>query len=390
MRIALFTETYLPQINGVVTHVKTLKDGLERLGHEVMVVTADSSTSRHYLQGDVLYCPATRLKRLYNYCAALPISNTRLRYIRRFNPDVIHIHTEFGVGISGVVAAKILHKPLVYTLHTMYDEYIYYIVPNSMVWATTKFSHRYIKFIANRAQALTGPSEKCTRYFESVGITGRPVHVVPNAVELDTFNPQNANPEKTAQIRRELGYSPEDMVICFVGRLGKEKSVDVLLEAWAENIRPEERIRLLVIGGGPFYEPYRELAQKLGIREMVTFTGAVPHDQLPPYYAACDAYATASLSDTCSISMLEGMATGLPVFQRKDPINADQVRDGVNGFNFESGRQLADQLRAFRAMDPAEKEALRASVIQSVRESGAERLAGCLVEIYQNVLAGKK
>src|SRR5699024_736316 len=102
-----------------------------------------------------------------------------------------------------------------------------------------------------------------------------------------TFNPQKANPEKIAQIRRELGYSPEDMVICFVGRLGKEKSVDVLLEAWAENIRPEERIRLLVIGGGPFYEPYRELAQKLGIREMVTFTGAVPHDQLPPYYAAC-------------------------------------------------------------------------------------------------------
>ena len=106
--------------------------------------------------------------------------------------------------------------------------------------------------------------------------------------------------------------------------------------------------------------------------------------------AACARLTTAiSTANTCSISMLEGMATGLPVFQRKDPINADQVRDWVNGFNFESGRQLADQLRAFRAMDPAEKEALRASVIQSVRESGAERLAGCLVEIYQNVLAGK-
>ena len=137
MRIALFTETYLPQINGVVTHVKTLKDGLERLGHEVMVVTADSSTSRHYLQGDVLYCPATRLKRLYNYCAALPISNTRLRYIRRFNPDVIHIHTEFGVGISGVVAAKILNIPLEYTLHNMLDEYFYLIVPYTLKWESS-------------------------------------------------------------------------------------------------------------------------------------------------------------------------------------------------------------------------------------------------------------
>ena len=389
MRIALFTETYLPQINGVVTHVKTLKDGLERLGHQVLVVTADSSTFHHHLEGDVLYCPATKLKKLYGYCAALPISTTRLRYIRRFNPDVIHIHTEFGVGLSGVVAAKMLHKPLVYTLHTMYDEYIYYIVPDSIAGATTRFSHRYIKFIADHAQALTGPSEKCTRYFESAGVTGRPVHVVPNAVELDTFSPRNADPARRAEIRKELGFGPDDLVACFVGRLGKEKSVDVLLEAWAAVIRPEEGFRLLVIGVGPFYEPYREMAQKLGIEGMVAFTGAIPHQQLPPYYAACDAYATASLSDTCSISMLEGMASGLPVLQRKDPINADQVRDGINGFNFDSGSQLAGQLRALKAMSREDRAKLSESVIQSVRQSGAENLAGALLKVYQELVSPK-
>lgn len=97
MRIALFTETYLPSINGVVTHVKTLKEGLEALGHTVLVVTADSRVNNHVIADDVMYCPAVKLKKIYNYDIAPPISKERLDKIKSFAPDIIHIHNEFGV-----------------------------------------------------------------------------------------------------------------------------------------------------------------------------------------------------------------------------------------------------------------------------------------------------
>ncbi|MDD6236104.1 MAG: glycosyltransferase, partial [Clostridiales bacterium] len=124
MKIALFTETYLPYINGVVTHVKILKEGLEKLGHKVLVVTADPHTHRYYVKDNVLHCPAKSFKRFYDYGLASPVSTRRLMYLKEFDPDIIHIHNEFGVGFSGAMIAKILKKPLVYTLHTMYDEYL--------------------------------------------------------------------------------------------------------------------------------------------------------------------------------------------------------------------------------------------------------------------------
>ena len=129
MRIALFTETYLPHINGVVTHVKILRDGLLQQGHEVLVVTADYQTRHHYIKDGILHCPAIKSKRFYGYGVASPFSRRRLKLVQDFHPDIIHIHNEFGIGLSGIFAAKQLHVPLVYTLHTMYDDYLYYVAP---------------------------------------------------------------------------------------------------------------------------------------------------------------------------------------------------------------------------------------------------------------------
>lgn len=384
MRVALFTETYLPQINGVVTHVKILKEGLEKLGHQVLVVTADYDTHRHYIKDGVLHCPAQRIRRFYDNGAAAPLSQRRLKFIRDFNPDIIHIHNEFGIGISGIMAAKMLHKPLVYTLHTMYDEYIYYVAPPRLVGAMTKFSHRYIKLLAQFASALTGPSKKCAEYFKQAGVD-KNVNVIPNSVELESFRPENISEEKKKAFRKKYGIADDQMIACFVGRLGREKSVDVILENWARCITAADKIHLIVIGDGPSKPELEEQARTLGITSMVTFTGAVQHDELPPYLASCDVYITASLSDTNSISMLEGMATGLPVLQRLDPLNADQVREGVNGFVFDSAESMAEKLREVKNKSPEDLEVLKRSVIGSVKRSGAEDLANYMLSVYHGL-----
>lgn len=384
MRIALFTETYLPQINGVVTHVKILKEGLEKLGNQVLVVTADYNTHRHYIKDNVLHCPAKRLRRIYNNGIATPISEKRLKFIKDFNPDVIHIHNEFGIGVSGIMAAKILHKPLVYTLHTMYDEYIYYIAPPRLVNMVTKFSHRYVKLLAKNASALTGPSEKCAVYFKHAGVD-KNVNVIPNSVELEQFKHENISEEAKKAFRTKYGISDDMMLACFVGRLGREKSVDVVLDNWAKCITPEDKIHLLVIGDGPCKAELEEQAKKLNINDMITFAGAVQHNELPPYLASCDVYVTASLSDTNSISMLEGMATGLPVLQRLDPLNADQVREGENGFVFDSAESMAEKLREVKNKTPEELDILKRSVMASVKRSGAEDLANYMLNVYHGL-----
>ena len=384
MRIAIFTETYLPQINGVVTHIKILKEGLEALGHTVLIVTADSKAHTHYLKDNVLHCPAHNLKRIYNLDLASPVSRTRLKYLREFRPDIIHVHNEFSIGLSGMAIAKILKVPLVYTLHTMYDDYIYYIAPKPLIPLTKKLSHRYFRMFPQNAAVVTGPSKKCQEYTYEIG-SDKKVEVIPNPVELDAFAPQTSTPQQRAQIREQYHIPQDATVACFVGRLGREKSVDVLLRFWAQELKPQDNMRLLIIGDGPEKEPLEQLAQQLGITDTVVFTGKVLHPDLPPYVHTCDIYVTASLSDTNSISMLEGMAGGLPVLQLYDELNADQVTDGVNGYMFRDAAEMGQRLRQIRDMEPEELQKLKTSVIQSVKNSGAQTLANYIQTIYYNI-----
>ena len=384
MRIAIFTETYLPQINGVVTHIKILKEGLEALGHTVLIVTADSKAHTHYLKDNVLHCPAHNLKRIYNLDLASPVSRTRLKYLREFRPDIIHVHNEFSIGLSGMAIAKILKVPLVYTLHTMYDDYIYYIAPKPLIPLTKKLSHRYFRMFPQNAAVVTGPSKKCQEYTYEIG-SDKKVEVIPNPVELDAFAPQTSTPQQRAQIRKQYHIPQDATVACFVGRLGREKSVDVLLRFWAQEMKPQDNMRLLIIGDGPEKEPLQQLAQQLGITDTVIFTGKVLHPDLPPYIHTCDIYVTASLSDTNSISMREGMAGGLPVLQLYDELNADQVTDGVNGYMFRDAAEMGQRLRQIRDMEPEELQKLKTSVIQSVKNSGAQTLANYIQTIYYNI-----
>ncbi|MBC8585103.1 glycosyltransferase [Youxingia wuxianensis] len=386
MRVALFTETYLPHINGVVTHVKSLKDGLEKLGHEVLVVTADATSRKHYIAKGILHCPAHTSKRFYGYGVAMPLSTTRLKLISQFNPDIIHIHNEFGIGLSGIMIAKILHTPLVYTLHTMYDEYIYYVAPAALAGASTKISHKYIHMLANSANALTGPSKKCEEYFRKVGVYNKPVNVIPNPVDLDTFNAANIQEDRKKAFREKFNYTDNMTIAVFVGRLGREKSVDILLDYWAQTIGPQEDIKLLIIGDGPCKEELEEQSRQLGIDPMVTFAGKVMHDEIPPYFACCDFYITASTSDTNSISMLEGMAMGLPVLQITDPLNEGQVKDNINGYIFKDAQDMYDKILKIKNMSPQELDKLKKSTRESVENSGAVNLAQYVLQVYDGAI----
>ena len=387
MRIAMFAEFYEPVINGVVTHVKLLAEGLRSLGHEVLIVAGDTDCAHHYIdENGVLHCPAAKsVRRLYGYPIASPISRHRRIMIKEFRPDIIHIHTEFSVGQSGIMIAKSLNVPIVYTMHTMYDEYVYYIAPKTLSRPAMKLARQYLLHVAGNAEAITGPSRKVEEYCREIGVK-TPVRVINNAAELSSFAPGNVSEGEKAALKKQLGIGEDECVAVFVGRLGREKSVDVLLGFWHEAVLPSDRLRLVIVGDGPVRAELEAQAEDLGLAGQVIFTGRVEHEDIPPYIAIGDVYVTASLSDTNSISMLEGMAGGLPVLQLTDPLNADQVVNGINGFSFNDAEEMAGYLRKIRDMSPEERSALSESVINSVSSSGAEDLAKKLLAVYTEAM----
>lgn len=385
MRIAIFAETYFPFISGVVTHIQTLKEGLEARGHEVMIVTLSPKAVCHYIKDNILYCPAIPLKKIYGYGVANPLNLQRLRIIQEFNPDVIHIHTEFTMGIFAQFAAKRLKKPLVYTLHTMYDDYVRYVAPGKLENMMKPAAHVYFRKVANRATEIIGPSFKVVEFLRRCGVE-RHVNIIPNIVDLSHFMIENVDKEAVAQTRSKLGIQKDDTAICFVGRLGNEKSIDVLIQFFAHYVIKNPHLKLFIIGDGPEKGSLQHQIDTLGVGTQVKLLGRIEHDELPPYYQACNLFATASLSEMNSISMLEAMASGLYVLQRYDVYNKDQISEGVNGHTFTSCEEFGAQLDEQLALTEAQRTARRKSVTEYTQRYGIDQFLDSVLTVYQRAV----
>lgn len=381
MKIALFTETYMPCINGVVTHISILKKGLEELGHEVLVVMADTETRRYYIKDGIMHCPAKSIKKLYGYGLAAPYSAKRLQLLKEFNPDIIHVHQEFGVGLSGFLFAKILKVPLIYTLHTMYDEYIFYVAPKRLLKITKKMIHLYAKKLAESADVLVGPSQKVEEFFRSCGVRKK-VELIPNTADLDDFKIGILTEEEKEILKKNIGINSENTLGCFVGRLGKEKSVDLLLSYFEKGLKGEP-VSLLIVGSGPEEETLRTLSDKLGLSNQVHFLGATDHRDMPKYYDLCDFFITASITEMHSISMLEALSSGLAIVQRYDELNASQLEEGVNGYAFTDEEEMREQILKIHSLSKEEKDRLKKEIRATVQSSGAKEMAEYLLKFYE-------
>ncbi|RRD93267.1 glycosyltransferase family 4 protein [Clostridiales bacterium COT073_COT-073] len=388
MRVALFTETYLPQINGAVTHIKMLKDGLVSLGHQAIVV-APKAVKKYSLTDDELICPGLPLKKIYNYSLAAPYSKKREDYIRKFKPDVIHIHNEFGMGFSALKMAKKLNIPLVYTLHSEYNKYLFYVAFPGAMQLAEKLSYKYMGYFAKNADVMISPSAKAEEYLKEIGVD-REVIVIPNNADVDTFSADHRDMIKRNLLRDQIGTAHSALVFCFVGRIGKEKSLDDLIDFWQQTQVSKEKAELWIIGGGPQLNELKEKVETLGLKDEIRFLGSVEHGKISEYLWAADFYATASLSEMHSVSMLEAMAAGLPVLQRLDEQNLSQIEEGVNGYIYKDASEFKEKIQQILNMPEAEIRAFQQRTAESMKAHGKEELAAKIVEIYQMAIQTKK
>lgn len=386
MKIALLSETYFPYINGVTTHIKTLKDGFTALGHEVLVVTCSPTAKKHYIEDGVLYCPAKTLKSIYGFGISYPYSKTRLKLLKDFNPDIIHIHNEFSMGLFGIWAAKKLNSTLVYTLHTAYDDYVYYVMPKVLArMVKGKILDKFLGFYAGKSKAIVGPSAKCFEYIKKTSHRKK-VRILPNSAEMNLFNPKNVTDEQIANIKKELNIPNDAFIACFVGRMGTEKSVDVTLNYLSQTLKKDDNIYFVAIGDGPDLENLKNQAKELNILDKVRFTGKVTHEELPTYYAMSKLYLTSSLTEMNSISMLEAMAMGLPVLQRMDEINKDQILEGKNGYIFTNETDMYKHLKRLSKLSDEEYSKIKFEVNETVSQKDEKGIAEKELEVYKKAI----
>lgn len=352
MRIGLFTDTYLPDINGVVSSTVILRNALQRAGHTVFVVTNHPGGGIEMEDG-VLQLPGLTLKGLYGYKMSSPFQLRADAYIKNMNLDVVHLQTNFGVGIYGQTIAHSLGIPLVNTYHTMYEDYTHYINPKGYQ-GFERISREAIRAasrnMCNHCQAIISPSVKTKEILTEYGVEA-PIYVVPTGLDLTAFSGVHEHPDTIAEYRAKVTEDPEARIFLFLGRIAKEKTLEIPIEAFRKCQDP--RMHLAIVGAGPDEDYYRALAAD---HPRIHFLGKSDPSQVPFWYAAADAFVSASLSETQGMTYLEAMATGRMVFGRRDEVLDDLLQEGITGYYFDTAEELLEKAEQFYALSKEQRE----------------------------------
>lgn len=348
MKIAIFSDTYAPDINGVATSTKILRDQLIKHGHDVLVVTSELPSDSEYFdnpEDKILRVPGLEIQALYGYRACNIYSFKGMREIKNMGIEVIHVQTEFGIGIFGRIVGEALDIPVVYTYHTMWADYSHYVNPvnsEAIDGLIKKAITRISKFYGDKSAELIVPSLKTKEALEKYGINKK-MHIIPTGLDLEKFDPKNKNMQLINQIKKEYGIDNQ-FIITFLGRIAKEKSIDVLIDAMKEIVKTNTNVLCLIVGGGPQLDELKELVKNDHINKYIIFTGSKPSDEVPSYYHLSNVFVSASVTETQGLTYIEAMASGIPAVARYDQNLEDVIKDGVNGYFFNNTSELVSIL----------------------------------------------
>jgi 1,2-diacylglycerol 3-alpha-glucosyltransferase len=315
LRIGMFTNVYLPTTNGVVVSVESFRKALTRLGHDVFVFGPDSGDIEDRAPFVFRY-PALELP-LQKYPMALPVSPYIDHLLKNLKPQVLHANHPALLGRVAAKKSEELKVPLVFTYHTRYVDYSHYADPLPQENVREFIDHWLASFMSNCHHVVV-PSESIKQMLSTQYGMSESISVVPTGIELEKFSKYSRS-----EARQRLGWDDEEFRVVSVGRLAKEKSFDVLLDAFA--LLDEPRSRLVVVGTGDEEQSLRRRARQLGMAERVHFTGLVKFDDVPLYLAGSDIFAFASVTETQGLVTIEAMASGLPVVA----VDASGTREAV-------------------------------------------------------------
>ena len=344
MRIGLFSDTYPPFINGVSTSVLMIKQGLEKLGHEVYVVTINSESFCYKEEENILKVPGIPCG-IFDYRISGVYPLKALKIIKKWNLDVIHTHTEFSIGTFARLISKQYNIPLVHTYHTMYEEYIYYITKGYFSKASKKLVEYLTLFLCDKlVEELIVPTKKTYDLFKEKYKVKRDVNIIPTGIDVSRFYKENIDKEKVNELRRDLKLSRFNFNILYVGRIAKEKSIDFLINNFKDIVKKIPRAKLIIVGDGPDMKELIDLVDKNKLNRNCLFTGKVPWNEVPLYYMLSSVFVTASKSETQGLTVIEAMAASKPVVAINDESFSLVIESYKDGILFNDDKEYKDAI----------------------------------------------
>ncbi|MFH0927611.1 MAG: glycosyltransferase [Candidatus Micrarchaeota archaeon] len=376
MRIAFFSDTYYPAVDGVVRAMEIYKKSLEAAGHEVRVF-APAPREREKKVSGASYCRSVEFFPYPQYRVPLSLSPC-VKEACDFKPDMIHCHAMAAMALGAKEAAKKTGAPLIGTFHTMLPRAGHYIsgYEGVQMWFSNA-CWKYLQWLYGSGfSQITCPSAHVQKEISKYGIKAK---VLPNPVDVEKFSGA-----KIEQEARAFFGSP---AVLFLGRVAKEKNIDFLLEVAALEEFRGLGARLLIAGEGPYKKALEKKAKKMGLEGLVYFAGKVDERLLPSFYSLAKCSVFPSFFETQGLAALESMACATPVVAIKGTAICEFVEDGKNGCV--CAPDAHDALRAIsKCMESKEK--MGANAKKTAQKYSAKKCTQKLLEVYKGALAKKK
>lgn len=375
MKIAFFTEVYLPILNGVVVSIQTYRKALEDSGHEVFIFTPGFKHVEKEKNVFRFYSAPYPSKTDYRLCFPYPSSVFRSLY--DIQPDIIHTHTPFFTGYYGRNASRKLKVPFVFTFHTQYWEYAHYIpLPQKPV---RRAAMNWSRVFCNWCDGIVAPSRKIKEVLQELNVSP-PIETIPTGIFPDEII--NARDERVLE---KYKIPQNKFLLMATGRLAKEKNFSFLLSALAPLLQENAGAHLVVIGGGPEEEPLKHLRRELLMDERVTFTGQLPKKEVLKILHHGSLFVFASKTETQGIVILEAMAAGLPVVALKATGVDEVVENGKQGYLCEESPELFREKVSSLLNSDEKRKGMSAAAQEKAKLYSADVLSKTLVSFYESL-----
>lgn len=384
MKILMFSNNYLPHTSGVGTSVTRTMRNIEKLGHEVRLIAPEFPNFKE--NNPLIYrVPALPLRPPV-IPLAFPNIHAIKKIVENYKPDIIHTHHPFLLGKTAMRLAKKYHLPIVFTHHSIYEQYIHYVPFIPTAWLQKSVIRRVMNF-ANETSAVVAPSESVEKILQDRNIE-TPVYVIPTGINPTFFVRGKDTRKKT---RESWGVGEDELLIISFARLAKEKNFSMLIDAFSllKQQIGNTKVRLVIGGDGPETDTLKEQVAKLGLNLYVQFPGHFVHENIPDFLSGGDVFAYPSTSETQGLVTLEALAAGLPAVVSNAPGNRDIVIHETCGLVAKpNANELAAALKKV-VMDSALRKELASHTIERAMQFSEEKMAQKMIVLYQSLINKK-
>ena len=317
---------------------------LKKLGHRVILVTVETTDEYETYDPDIYRVHSVALGLGTDQFVGIPAMHPLIHFLKDAGVELIHCHTEFGIGKAGLRAAHVLKIPAICTTHTMWtDFYKYYLSFGKII--SPKIINGIMKKYYGKFDSLIGVSTKARNYFKQEGmLPNMPSVIIPNAIDKEKFQKVHISQEQKLALRKSYNINPDDIMLLFVGRIGEEKRVFELLKVCQNLSKKNKKIKMVFVGNGPAYEDMLKKASAEIASKQIIFTGFIEWTKVSEYYESADIFVTTSLSEMHSMTILEAQLSGLPIIVRRDESYLDSVFEGENGYLTDTEEEMEEKI----------------------------------------------